>query len=103
MEMDKWVRTVLGNKQVRIIRAVSNKDAVKVYFTSEKEKEEVWEKREMLRREEDMMVDRWLTIEERKERYSLLERTSSLKEEYKKKGFRLITRMDEGGRRKEQV
>lgn len=62
----------------------------------------MWEKREMLRREEDMMMDGWLTIEERKERYSFLERTSSLKEEYKKKGFRLITRMDEGGRRKEQ-
>lgn len=101
-DMEKWVRKVLGGKQVRVIRAISNKDAAKVFFASEKEKEEVWERKEMLRKEEDMMIDRWLNIEERKERYRLMERTSSLKEEYRRKGYTLTTKIDEGRRRKER-
>lgn len=85
---------VLDNKIIKIVRAASNKDAAKVFFASDEEKDEVWEKKEYLRRE-DMVVDRWLTIEERKERFTMMESTSSMKEEYMKKGFKLITKMEE--------
>lgn len=96
LDIERWVRKVLGNKQMRILKTVSNRDATKVFFTNEREKEEVWERRELLRKEEDMIVDRWMNIEERKERFKLMERTSRLKEEFRRKGFKLVTLIDEG-------
>lgn len=101
LDVERWIRKVLEKRIVKIIRAASNKDAAKVFFVSEKKKDDVWEKRDYLRNEEDMYIDRWLTIEERKERYKLMERTSSLREEYRRKGFKLIAKM-EGGKRKEE-
>lgn len=94
MELEMWIKKSIKNKNIKIVRAVSNKDAAKIFFVSEKEKDEAWEKRDRLREEEDMFIDRWLTIEEREDKYNLME-ICRLKQEYKKKGIKLVTKMEE--------
>lgn len=41
-----------------------------------------------------MQIDRWLNHEERRERYFLGEEMVKLKEEYRRKGYRLVTKLE---------
>lgn len=63
----KWIVEKLKTEEVKIIKGSENKEAAKVIFKNRKERKSVCERREKVRKKYDMMLDEWLTIEERKE------------------------------------
>lgn len=92
---------MIKDRKVKIVKAASNNQAAKVYFASEKEKDEVLEMKERLRSEEDCYVDRWLTIEERKKRCKLTERERAVcKKNIKEKVSDLSPRLKKDARRR---
>lgn len=60
-------------EKMKIVRTMGNKEAMKIFFMTEKKKEKVWERRKKLRAE-DMTIDKWLNCEERNERYAVCEK-----------------------------
>lgn len=51
--------------------------------------EKVWERREELKKRYNIRIDRWVTMEERKERFIIMKMVFKLREENRKRGLNI--------------
>lgn len=74
-----------GNKEIKIVRVIKNKEAAKVFFRNRKERDEICNRRNILKEKYGMLMDEWLDMEERKKRFGRMDKVKELRRELKEK------------------
>lgn len=91
--MEEWTREVLRSEKIKIVKSVGNKEAVKIFCKNERTRNEIWEKREELKLDYDMLIDKWMTSKKER-RDEMRENLRELKEENRKKGLKIDIEME---------
>lgn len=75
-DLEDWIKGKLRTRLIKIEKDVENKEAAKVFFRGKIDRNEIWERKEELKEKYDLLIDEWMSFEERKRRF---ERMKELK------------------------
>lgn len=94
-DIEIWAGKILKGEEVKIVKAMQDKETVKIFYKNERVRNKIWEERDRYRKEYDMFVDRWLTHEERRRRYEIRERVKDMKEKNREQGLSIEVKMED--------
>lgn len=56
-----------------------------MFFRNKKERDDIWENRNILKEKHDMLIDEWVSLEERRKRFEKMDRVKKLRKDIKEK------------------